>query len=360
MRATGVRLHNFRNYERAQIELPPGLTMVHGSVGAGKTNLLEAVYLGCVGRSPRTGNDRELVRFGEASAAVSLSASNSTSEHRYDVLLEPGRPKVLKVDGTPRERLGEAVQRPLVCVFMPDRLALVKGPAVHRRAHLDSLVAALWPARHRTRIEYGRALAQRNALLGRIRAGVASSSSLAGWGSEVARLGFELTSDRARAIEALEPLFEKRALELALPVEARLRYRPSSRSESAAELATELEARVDSDVERGFTTHGPHRDDFSFEVGGRDLRRYGSQGQQRLGLLSLLLAERELLWEVTGDPPLLLLDDVLSELDATRRSLLLDSVRESGQTLLTTADPVAARAAGSLSEILVEEGSAGG
>jgi DNA replication and repair protein RecF len=336
MQVTRVALIDFRNYEQAETALASGLTVVHGPVGAGKTSLLEAIYFGCVGRSCRTANDRELVRFGSPAARVRLSGSNGSGNHDLEVLLQPGQAKRFSVDGVVRERITD---RPLVCVFLPDRLELVKGPAATRRAHLDAFVKALWPARQETRAAYGRALVQRNALIGRARASASAPAGLAGWNRELARHGVALTTDRAQALELLAQPFSEHARGLGLPPPATLRYRPRARVAGAEEFERELEAGLPNDLERGYTTFGPHRDELVVEAAGRELRRFGSQGQQRLGLLALLLAERDALSSVTGEPPLLLLDDVLSELDPERRELLLAVVRAVGQAIVTTADP---------------------
>jgi DNA replication and repair protein RecF len=197
-------------------------------------------------------------------------------------------------------------------------------------------VTALWPARASTRRSYGQALAQRNALLARVRAG-GSRAALSAWDLELARHGIALRDDRAAAVELLRPRFAAAAQELGLAGEPELRYRPRSRAASAEELAAELAERVDSDLERGFTTHGPHRDDLALLRDGRELRAYGSQGEQRLALLALLLAERAALEDERGAPPLLLLDDVMSELDATRRERLVERLRV-GQSVVTTTD----------------------
>jgi DNA replication and repair protein RecF len=229
--------------------------------------------------------------------------------------------------------------RPLVSVFLPDRLELVKGAPALRRAHVDQLVAAAWPARAGTRRAYTQALAQRNALLGRVRAGRASRDSLPAWDAELARHGVALRDDRAAAIGLVQERFGGIATQLGLSGAAEARYRPRSTAATADELAAELAERTDSDLDRGFTGHGPHRDDLALKRDGRDLRSYGSQGEQRLALLALLLAEREALAEARGRVPLLLLDDVMSELDADRRALLVQRLSgDGGQALITTTD----------------------
>ena len=215
----------------------------------------------------------------------------------------------------------------------------MKGPPALRRAHLDQVVAAARPARAATRRAYSRALAQRNALLGRVRAGHAPRDALGGWDLELARHGIALRDDRAAAVDELVAPFAAVAQQLGLAGEVELRFRPRSRAGDAEGLAIELRERLDSDLERGFTGHGPHRDDLALRRDGRELRAYGSQGEQRLGLLALLLAEREVLGAARGHPPLLLLDDVMSELDSDRRvALALRLARDGGQSVITTTD----------------------
>jgi len=339
MKVTRLALRNFRSYEAEEVRLGPGLTVVTGPNGAGKTNLLEAVYFACTGRSCRTANEREVVRFGAGVARLELDAEAAGEAHRITVGFEPGEAKRLHVDGAAVDRLTDAPARPLVSVFLPDRLELVLGAPALRRAHLDQVIAALWPARVGTRRAYTAALAQRNALLAAIRAGRAGRGSLPAWDLELARHGVALAADRAAAVAELARPFAAHAEALGLDGGAEVAYRPRSRAERAEELAAELAERVESDLDRGFTGHGPHRDELVLRRAGRELRTYGSRGQQRLGLLALLLAERGVLAAERGVPPLMLLDDVTSELDSPRRERLVDALREGGgQSVIATPD----------------------
>jgi DNA replication and repair protein RecF len=339
VRVTRLQLRDFRNYEAAELELPAGLTVVAGPNGAGKTNLLEGLYFGCTGRSPRTSNERELVRRSASVARVVVDTRDEEGDHRIEVGFEPGEAKRLRVDGGTVDSLSGVTARPLVSVFLPERLELVKGAPVARRAHLDQLVAALWPSRAGTRAAYSRALAQRNALLGRIRAGAVSPAALDAWDAELARQGVRLMADRAEAVEGLRAPFAELGARLGLPGEVELRYRPRSDATDERGLAAELAARRDADLERAFTAHGPHRDELQMLLDGASLRAYGSQGQQRTALLALLFAERELLAERRGRPPLMLLDDVMSELDRERRELLASLLRSGGQAVVTATEP---------------------
>ena len=339
MRVERLQLRDFRNYEAAELDLPPGMTVVAGPNGAGKTNLLEALYFGCTARSPRTSNERELVRRGAGVARVVVDAADEEGAHRIEVGFEPGEAKRLRVDGRAVDNLAPPAPRPLVSVFLPERLELVKGAPAARRAHLDQLVAALWPARKEIRTAYMRALSQRNALLARIRAGVSGPSALDAWDVELARQGVRLMADRAEAVDGLRPGFAELGERLGLPGPAELRYRPRSAAGDEESLAAELAGRRSADLERGFTAHGPHRDELQLVLDEAPLRAYGSQGQQRTALLALLFAERELLASRRGRAPLMLLDDVMSELDSERRELLAGLLRDGGQSVITATEP---------------------
>jgi DNA replication and repair protein RecF len=343
VRVLDVQLRDFRTYARAEASFGPGLTVVYGPNGAGKSNLLEALYFGCTGRSPRTRNERELVSFGEQTTRVVVRCAEGDERHELSVGYGPGPDgaravKRLSADGAPVERLLDVGFRPLLSVFEPDRLELLKGAPSVRRAHLDQVVAGIWPLRANDRREYSRVLAQRNALLVRIRSGRASHAALAAWDRELALAALAVREHRASAVGLLRELFRNRASQLGLSGAAELEYRPRSRAADADELVAELQARLPSDLERGYTGHGPHRDELALLRDGRELRVYGSQGEQRLALLALLLAERAVLAERRGRTPLMLLDDVMSELDAERRELLADELSSGGQSVIATTD----------------------
>jgi DNA replication and repair protein RecF len=339
MRVISLALRDFRCYRDARVTLGEGLTVIFGANGAGKTNLLEGLYFGCTGRSCRTSNEREVVRFGASTTRVLVQSHAEDGPHQTAVGFTPGEAKRLQVDGATVERLIDAPTRPLVSVFLPDRLELIKGAPALRRAHLDQLVAALWPARRDVRRAYGQALAQRNALISRIRAGRGARDSLGPWDLQLARLGIELMRHRLRATEAIAAPAHRIASALGLTGDFTVAYRPRSRAAEPEDLLEELHTHQERDLDRGFTGHGPHRDDLALQLAGRELRAYGSQGQQRISLLALLLAEREAIAEHRGTPPVMLLDDVMSELDYVRREALVDLLRgDQGQAVVTTTD----------------------
>jgi DNA replication and repair protein RecF len=334
-----LSLRDFRCYNDAHVELGVGLTVVTGPNGAGKTNLLEGLYFACTGRSCRTTNEREVVRFGATAARAVLTCEGEDGAHELSVGFVPGQPKMMRVDGATVERMLDVSSRPLVSVFLPDRLELIKGAPAVRRAHLDQFVSALWPARGDTRRLYSHTLAQRNALIVRIRSGRGSRASLESWDAQLAHHGIALMNDRRRAVELLAGAFERLGTALGLKDDPTVSYKPRSHATEPAELAQELADRLDGDLERGFTGHGPHRDDLATEHAGHDLRAYGSQGQQRLALLALLLAEREVIAAHRSAPPVMLLDDVMSELDRDRRQALVELLCSTpGQSVITATD----------------------
>src|SRR5246127_2796060 len=214
MRVAELHLRDFRSYEDTRVSLGEGLTLVTGANGAGKTNLLEGLYFGCTGRSCRTNNEREVIRFGAGTTRSVLTCQDDAGVHELTVGFSAGQPKVMRVDGAAVDRLLDVTTRPLVSVFLPDRLELIKGAPALRRAHLDQFVSALWPARAATRRAYGQALAQRNALIARIRSGRASRASVSSWDAQLAQHGIALMGDRRRAVDLIAEPFARIAAEL--------------------------------------------------------------------------------------------------------------------------------------------------
>ena len=302
-----------------------------GPNGVGKTNLLESLHVATQGFSPRTRNDAQLIRFGERASRIAVRGERGTVPTEIELVLEAGSGKRATLNGAPLRAAEQLRAEAAALVFTPDRLGVVKGAPAARRAYFDRALARLAPARASLPGDYGGAIAQRNAALRRIAVGASTREALAPWTDQVARLGAELVAARTETLALLGPSFETRAGELGL-AGAELRY------DGVAPTTDELEARLDRDLDRGVTGIGPHLHDVVVYASGRDLRSFGSQGEQRLAVLALLLAEAELLADRRGYPPLLLLDDVLSELDPARRRILAARVAGVGQTLITATD----------------------
>lgn len=302
--------------------------LVVGANGAGKTNLLESLHVGSQGFSPRTRTDAALIRFGSELARIRLSGNRAGAPLELRVELRAGEGKRATLNGAALQSAERLRSEVSALVFTPDRLVLVKGGPAARRAYVDRALGRATPGRAALPSEYGAALAQRNASLRSVSAGFGSHEALEPWTERVAGLGDALVEARTELVSLLEPAFVECAAELGL-ASASLRY------EGEPPTLAALQARLERDLDRGSTGIGPHLDDVSIAAGGRDLRTFGSQGEQRLAVLALLLAEADFVHERRGVPPLLLLDDVLSELDPGRRRVLVERLRSFGQALIT-------------------------
>ena len=292
-----------------------------------------------------------MIRFDAAAARITLSGARGANTFETDTVLTRGDSRTVRLNG---ERLdsAERLRHELTTlVFTPDRLAVVKGAPATRRAYLDRVVGRLLPARAKVPSDYATAIGQRNAALRRIRASQSTAEALAPWTERVVRLGSELVVARTQAVELLAAPFGELAGGLGLGG-ASLAY------EGSPTTAAELENRLSADIERGVTGVGPHLHDLRIEAGGRDLRAFGSQGEQRISVLSLVLAEAEILRERLGVSPLVLLDDVLSELDGSRRRALAGLVTRTAQTVIT-ATAAAAFPADPAQSVAVTPGRAG-
>jgi DNA replication and repair protein RecF len=302
--------------------------LLHGLNGAGKTNLLEALHVGTQGFSPRARRDAQMIRFGASAGKVTLHGSTGDNAFETDIVLAPREPRKVILNG---ERLASAdrLRHELTTlVFTPDRLAVVKGAPATRRAYLDRAVGRLLPARATLANDYAAAVGQRNAALRRIRAAQSTRDALAPWTGRVVALGEELVRARTEVLALFAEPFTQSAGALGLS-SATLGYEGEPVTEA------ELEDRLESDIDRGVTGAGPHLHDVRVEAGGRDLRVFGSQGEQRVAVLSLVMAEADALRDRLGTSPLVLLDDVLSELDGERRRALAAMISRAAQTVVT-------------------------
>ena len=342
MFVSAVRLVNFRSYRDATVALQPGLNIVAGENATGKTNLLEGAFFALRAAAPRTRREDKLITWGEVFTRVDVrltehAGGGAEPQHAVEVAYAPGQGKRIRIDGV-EAAADQLRRRAQVFIFVPESLLLIKGSPARRRAHVDVFAAGLDPGYEAAHAELQAALRQRNMQLVRLRDG-SPPSSLDPWDTQLAHAAVELGRRRRTMVAALAGHFAEVAAALA-PGEGRFGLRLVSQLaeidyDETACLAA-LQARRGRETQRGHSTFGPHRDDIVFTEGERDLRLFGSQGEQRAAVLALLLAERAVAEETTGDLGTLFLDDVMSELDDSRRRLLVRLLTSPGQAIVTT------------------------
>ncbi len=341
MNLTALKLKNFRSYANITLTPPGGLTVIAGENGSGKTNLLEAVHLCCLGRSHRTNTDTDMILNGQETAAVQLTVERRDGRHDTGVRLFQAqrRKKICYVNGKTAQRIGDLMGHATCVIFCPEDLALVQdGPNVRRR-YLDMLLSQLQPAYFFALQQYTTALRQRNALLKQPES-PQLNAQLDAWDEQLAQTAAPLVRLRAQMSERLNGMAAVHYREISGREEEALaiRYVTQLTDDDIADQALRLlQARRRDDFRRLSTTVGPHRDDLQLTLSGVSLQAYASQGQARTAALSMKLAAFDLLCAEQGEPPLLLLDDVLSELDPERRRRLIGRLRDA-QALLTCTD----------------------
>lgn len=342
MRVKTLSLTNFRNYARAELTPDAGVTVFVGPNAQGKTNVLEALHLLCTGRSHRTPRDEELIRWGEPSARAALTCEQRDGTHEVSVSVERGqkRKKVVRIGARQAERIGELFGHVRGVLFSPEDLFIVKGGPGERRRFIDMQLSQLRPQYFYALQRAARALGQRNALLREIAKKPSLLPTLDLWDEQLCECGAAISRQRREAVERLSKLANEAHAQLTGGREA-LSLRYVSQAEDAPDAAERLLSRMraarEDDLRRLTTLVGVHRDDIAVSIDGRDARTFASQGQQRSAVLSLKLAQLELMGEEGGDAPILMLDDVMSELDPSRRRQLLERI-DRVQTFVTCTD----------------------
>ncbi len=352
MLLTRLELADYRNYQLVEWETSPGLNVLCGPNAQGKTNLLEAIYLLATTRSYRAASDRELVRWYDGQVApfsrVRGDVSRAGGPSQIEVIVafaERGQArKRFRINGVPR-RPGDVVGQVRAVLFSPEDLGLVAGPPEIRRRHLNSLISQVDRRYFQALARYTRVVTQRNALLKILREGEGDVDELEYWDRQLVADGALLMRTRAEAVVRLAPLIATRHESIsASGEESILQYFPHVACDPLApgepedSLARQLAAQRGRDLAAGLSLCGPHRDDLRFLVGDRDIQTHGSRGQQRTTVLAYKLAEADFLEHTSGERPLLLLDDVMSELDAVRRACLGQVIRDWPQVFLTTTE----------------------
>lgn len=342
MRVKSLELHNFRNYESARIEPSGGVTVFTGSNAQGKTNILEAIHLCCIGRSHRTPRDEELIRWGEPFARVVTATEQRDGTHEVTITLSKGqkRRKTVKIGSRQAERIGELFGHVCGVLFAPEDLQIVKSGPSERRRFLDMQLSQLRPAYFYALQRAVRTLNQRNALLREIAKDASLTKTLDLWDEQLAECGAQIVKSRREMIERLGEYAAAAHASLTGGRETlRLWYisQAADADDPRERLMARLRAARPEDLRRMSTSVGIHRDDIGISIDGKEARTFASQGQQRSAVLALKLAQLELAWQERGEAPVLMLDDVMSELDPGRRRELLERI-DRVQTFVTCTD----------------------
>ena len=350
MRLERLELRSFRNYHHASLQFPRSLNLFVGENAQGKTNLLEAIYLLALGRSHRTSREADMIAWGAEEARVRAEVGRETGTLSIETLLRVDGARETKVGGESVRRLTDLMGHVNVVVFAPDDLQLVKGAPALRRRFLDIEIAQVSPSYRHHFARYQRVLRQRNNLLRTIQGGHADAGLLEPWDVQLVQDGSRIVVKRAQTVRRLSEWSRRMHEAISGGREAlHLVYRPffASESEDPADWWEEIPSVEEAfrealascrreEIARGGTLVGPQRDDVAFLAGDVDLRYFGSQGQQRTAVLSCKLAELEFMKEEAGEYPILLLDDVMSELDDGRRAHFLGTVTGRINTFITT------------------------
>ncbi len=334
MKIKRVEFTSFRNYERLETDLEDGINVFYGNNAQGKTNILEGIYLTCTTRSHKKSRDSEMIRFGEEESHLRLYLQKKDIDYRIDMHLKRGSRKYIAINGLNIKKASELLGIANIVFFSPEDLNIIKDSPSERRRFVDMELSQLDSVYLSMLSGYSKSLEQKNRLLkdAAYKRDGSINELMDIWDEKLLEYGTEIIKKRRVFIEELNQILKEKNREISgNDEELSCIYEPDTDPENYRES---LRSRRENDIRYGSTTTGPHRDDISFELNGTDLRKYGSQGQVRTASLSVKLSEIELVRSRTGDLPILMLDDVMSELDSSRQRLLLKSIGGI-QTLIT-------------------------
>lgn len=334
-----VKLENFRNYSSCQVDLYPNLNIFKGSNAQGKTNFLESIYLASIGKSPKTTKDKELIKWGQKRSKISVNVKKNYYEQDIQLYLSAEQKKTIKINSIAIKKIGDLIGEMPVIYFAPDEIGLIKDGPSFRRKFMDIDISQLNKNYFYLLCRYEKVLNERNKLLKQTKNFENLLQTIDLWDTQLADIASKIIYCRLDFIEKInQPCTEIHANITDNKENLQIKYQ--GLQEKSIEILKEklyklYKEKLKSDFDLGFTSIGPHRDDIEIKINDIDIRNFGSQGQQRLATLSLKIAELKLFEVVTGEKPILLLDDVLSELDEKRCKNFLKQIKPY-QTILTT------------------------
>lgn len=327
-----IELKNYRNYVELHMDFSPGTNILYGDNAQGKTNILESLYVCSTAKSHRGSKDRDMIRFGQEESHIKLNVRKSDMPYRIDMHLKKNKAKGIAINGIPIKKASELFGIVNMVFFSPEDLNIIKNGPSERRRFIDLELCQLNKIYVHSLIQYNKVLLQRNKLLKELNFRPEYDGTLDIWDMQLYEYGKEIIGFRKEFIKQLNEIVKEIHYQLSGGKERLiLAYEPNVDIQN---FSQKICLNRDMDLRLKTTTTGPHRDDISFMVDGIDIRKFGSQGQQRTAALSLKLAEIELVKQLVKDYPILLLDDVLSELDGGRQEHLLSGIRHI-QTMIT-------------------------
>lgn len=332
MYVESLALRNFRNYEALDIIFSDKINILYGDNAQGKTNILESIYLSATTRSHKRAKEKDIIRFGEEESHIRLNIKKRDVGHRIDFHLKKIGNKGIAIDGIPIKKSTELFGLINIIIFSPEDLSVVKSSPGERRRFMDMEICQLSRIYYSNLSKYNKILDQRNNTLKQIAYRNGVEDVLDVWDDQLVDVGSSIIKERQNFINMLNEVIKEIHKNLTSEgEEIELKYEPNVESDNFADV---LKEKRNIDIKNTTTMSGPHRDDFGIFINNVDVRKYGSQGQQRTAALSLKLAEIELVKKIINDNPILLLDDVMSELDSKRREALLNSIKDI-QTIIT-------------------------
>ncbi len=330
-----IEITNFRNYQKQKVSLSSGINVFAGDNAQGKTNFLEAVYFCSIGKSPRTSRDKELIRLGQDRASINITMQKSAGDDGVSIVISKAENKRIAINSMPITRIGELMGVVSTVFFSPNELRIVQSSPSERRSFMDIAICQMSKAYFYLLTRYSKILSQRNRLL---KSGNVTSDALDVWDTQLVSVGAKVAKTRKGFVEKLAPFVKSNTEYLSSGKESLIASYEGLDGDDLPQIEeaffSELKRTRDKDLRLGFTHAGVQKDDISLKIGDSDVRVYGSQGQQRTSALALKLSELDLAKETRGEYPVLLLDDVLSELDLSRQKKLLARLSDF-QTLLT-------------------------
>lgn len=331
-----LELSGFRNYKSEEFEFLPATNILYGNNAQGKTNALEALYLFSIGKSFRTQQDRELINFDESYTRLCVEFDDAVRTNEIEIVIRRDRKKQIKINEIPISKMGDLIGKFCVILFSPDELNLTKGSPNARRKFLDIALSQMRPKYYHILRRYNKVLEQRNNLIKKLRITPDNTAkeTLFVWNEKLAEYGMAIIEYRKNFVDKLYR-FSKEIHQEISGEKFEIKYKTAF--ETKDEFKEKLDNSIDKEIEQGFTLYGPHRDDFDIYTDGKDLKTYGSQGQHRSAVLALKLAQADMVYEDMGEYPVLLLDDIMSELDSERRAYLVGKIKNK-QVIITCTD----------------------